>query len=93
MNPLNQIEIEEVSTQYAARMNYFSDKKQKAYEAKIGIIEYNTGKISLTNELHSSVFEFVNSDPDRVLAVATLMQTAAKMVKDHQKDVDTSTNV
>lgn len=93
MNPLNQIEIEEVSTQYTASMNYFSDKKQKTYEAKIGITEYNTGKMSLNNEFHSSVFEFVNSDPDRVLAVATLMQTAAKMVKDHQKDVDTSTNV
>ena len=96
MNPLNnEINIEELSTAYSAKLKYHSDIKGIDYDAAIFVTEHADGKISLSStSVMNSDFCFHSSDPDRVIAIATLMSAAAEMVKRHNKqnDIDTTEN-
>lgn len=87
MNPLNQVNIEEMSTKYDVKLTYHSDKKCQNYDARIEAIEEADGTISLVPYDHSGSFEFVDSDPDRVIAIAQMMMSFAQMVKNNNKSI------
>lgn len=88
----NQISIEEKKTLYDITYTYHSDMKCQNYDAKIIGIEEENGRLSLESN-HCNGFEFQNSDPDRVIAIAQMMMAFAQMVKkNNQKSLDTNTN-
>lgn len=84
----NQINIEEKKTLYDITYTYHSDMKCQNYEAKIIGIEEENGRLSLEPD-HCGGFEFQNSDPDRVIAIAQMMMAFAQMVKNkNNKPID-----
>ena len=93
MSPLNQVNIEEVSTTYNIKLAYHSDKKCQNYDAQIEAQEEADGTVSLSPNHCGRSFEFYHSDPDRVIAIAQMMVAFAQMVKNNNKKViDTTTN-
>lgn len=95
MNPLNQVNIEEVSTEYNIKLRYFSERKNKDYDAVIKGIEEVDGKVTLQAEHggHScNEFEFIHSDPDRVIAIAQMILAFAQMVKNNKSRTQSDTN-
>lgn len=90
MNPLNQVNIEEISTTYDIKLSYHSDRKCQNYDAMIEAAEEADGTISLSPNHCGRSFEFYHSDPDRVIAIAQMMMAFAQMVKNNnQKSIDT----
>lgn len=88
----NQINIEEKKTIYDITYTYHSDMKCQNYDAKIIGIEEGNGRVSIEPN-HCGGFEFQNSDPDRVIAIAQMMMAFAHMVKNNnKKSIDTNTN-
>lgn len=88
----NQINIEEKRTIYDVKYTYHSDIKCQNYDAKITGIEEEDGKISIEPP-ERITFEFQNSDPDRVIAIAQMMMAFAQMVKNkNNKTIDASIN-
>lgn len=88
----NQINIEEKRTIYDVKYTYHSDIKCQNYDAKITGIEEENGKISIEPP-ERITFEFQNSDPDRVIAIAQMMMAFAQMVKNkNNKPIDNSDN-
>jgi len=88
---MNQINIEEKQTVYDVNYQYHSDLKDRDYDAKIIGIEEEDGKISLKPNHCGGIFEFYNSDPDRVIAIAQMMSAFAQMAKlknENKKDID-----
>lgn len=91
MTPLNQVNIEETSTTYDVKLKYHSDRKGRDYTAMIEAREEADGGVSLDPMPCGAGFEFVHSDPDRVIAIAQMMLAFAQMVKNNNKKaVDTS---
>lgn len=89
---MNQINIEEKKTIYDVTYTYHSDMKCQNYDAKITGIEEENGKISIEPP-ERITFEFQNSDPDRVIAIAQMMMAFAQMVKNkNNKPIDTDAN-
>ena len=80
----NQINIEEKKTLYDITYTYHSDMKCQNYEAKIIGIEEENGRLSLEPD-HCNGFEFQNSDPDRVIAIAQMMMAFAQMIKNKKQ--------
>lgn len=97
MNPLNQVNIEELSTMYNIKMSYHSDRKCENYDAKIKGIEESDGSVTIRKRDGEwpDGFVFDHSDPDRVIAIAQMMIGFASMVKNHneQKGVDANISV
>jgi len=94
MNQQNEVDIKKQSTDYDVELVYYSDLKCENYNAKIIGTDWHDGRISL-KPWHSATKEFcfMNSDPDRVVAIAKMMIAFAQMVKDEaKKSIDTSTN-
>lgn len=90
---MNQINIVEKKTLYAITYTYHSDMKCQNYDAKITGIEEENGKISIEPP-ERITFEFQNSDPDRVMAIAQMMIAFAQMVKNkNNKPIDTDNNI
>lgn len=88
----NQINIEEKRTIYDVGYTYHSDMKCQNYDAKIIGTEEENGKISIEPPKRIT-FEFQNSDPDRVIAIAQMMMAFAQMVKNkNNKSIDTDAN-
>lgn len=89
---MNQINIEEKKTIYDITYTYHSDMKCQNYDAKITGIEEDNGRLSLEPD-RCGGFEFNNSDPDRVIAIAQMMLAFAQMVKNkNNKPIDTDAN-
>lgn len=89
----NQINIEEKKTIYDITYTYHSDMKCQNYDAKIIGIEEGDGRVSIEPP-ERITFEFQNSDPDRVIAIAQMMMAFAHMVKNNSKNsIDTNANV
>lgn len=89
---MNQINIEEKKTIYDITYTYHSDMKCQNYDAKIIGTEEDNGKVSIEPP-ERITFEFQNSDPDRVIAIAQMMVAFAQMVKNkNKKDIDISDN-
>lgn len=88
----NQINIEEKKTIYDITYTYHSDMKCQNYDAKITGIEEENGKISIEPP-ERITFEFQNSDPDRVIAIAQMMLAFAQAIKnENKKSIDTDAN-
>lgn len=93
MNPLNQVNIEEISTTYTVKLAYHSDKRCQNYDAQIEAQEEADGTVSLSPNHCGHSFEFSHSDPDRVIAIAQMMMSFAQMVKNNnKKGIDTTIN-
>lgn len=93
MNPLNKINIEEVSTTYDIKLAYHSDRKCQNYDVQIEAQEEADGTISLSPNHCGRLFEFYHSDPDRVIAIAQMILSFAQMAKNNNKKViDPTTN-
>lgn len=91
---MNEINIEEKKTLYDITYTYHSDIKCQNYDAKITGIEEENGKVSLEPDHCGKIFEFYNSDPDRVIAIAQMMMAFAQMVKNKSKNtIDANDNV
>ena len=90
---MSQINIEEKKTIYDITYTYHSDMKCQNYDAKITGIEEANGKVSIEPP-ERITFEFQNSDPDRVIAIAQMMMAFAQMIKNKSKNtIDNSDNV
>lgn len=90
---MNQINIEEKKTIYDVTYTYHSDMKCQNYDAEITGIEEPNGKVSIASNNCNRTFEFVNSDPDRIIAIAQMIMAFAQMVKNkNNKPIDTDTN-
>lgn len=90
---MNQINIAEEKTIYNVTYTYHSDMKCQNYDAKITGIEEENGKISIEPP-ERITFEFQNSDPDRVIAIAQMMMAFAHMAKNKSKNtIDTDSEV
>lgn len=91
---MNEINIEEKKTLYDITYTYHSNMKCQNYDAKITGIEEENGKVSLEPDHCGKIFEFYNSDPDRVIAIAQMMMAFAQMVKNKSKNtIDANDNV
>lgn len=89
----NQINIEEKRTIYDVKYTYHSDMKCQNYDAEITGIEEPSGKVSIASNNCNRTFGFVNSDPDRVIAIAQMMMAFAQMVKNKNKNtIDADNN-
>lgn len=90
---MNQINIAEKKTLYDITYTYHSDMKCQNYDAKITGIEEENGNVSIGPDHCGKTFEFQNSDPDRVIAIAQMMVAFAQMVKNkNNKPIDNSDN-
>lgn len=90
---MNQINIEEKKTIYDVTCTYHSEMKCQNYDAKITGVEEENGRISINPDNCGKIFEFQNSDPDRVIAIAQMMSAFAQMVKNkNNKSIDTDAN-
>ena len=82
---MNQINIEEKKTIYDITYTYHSDMKCQNYDAKITGVEEENGRLSIEPD-RCGGFEFQNSDPDRVIAIAQMIMAFAQMVKNKSKN-------
>ena len=96
MNPLNQVTIEEIATKYDIKLTYHSDLKCENYDIGITGIELPNSKVTIKPSntfFPDDGFKFIESDPDRVIAIAQMMISFAQMVKnENKKCVDTNAN-
>lgn len=94
MSQLNEVNIEETATKYDVELTYHSDLKCENYDVKITGIELPGGKVTIQPSntfFPDDGFKFIESDPDRVIAIAQMMLAFAQMVKNNsKKTIDTS---
>lgn len=97
MGQLNEVNIEETATKYDVKLTYHSDLKCENYDVEIAGIELPGGKVTIQPSntfFPDDGFKFIESDPDRVIAIAQMMMAFAQMVKNEkQKPIDTNDNV
>ena len=93
---MNQINIEEEATKYNVKYTYHSDLKCENYDVEITGIELPNNRVTIQPSkvfFPDDGFIFIESDPDRVIAIAQMMMAFAQMVKNkNNKPIDTSTN-
>ena len=93
---MNQISIEEGPTEYNVKYTYHSDLKCENYDVEITGIEFPNNKVTIQPSntfFPKEGFMFVESDPDRVIAIAQMMMAFAQMVKNkNNKPIDTDSN-
>lgn len=96
MNPLNQVNIEETATEYDVKLTYHSDLKCENYDVEISGIELPNNKITVQpgkTFFANDGFKFIESDPDRVIAIAQMMLAFAQMAKiNSKKAIDNAEN-
>lgn len=94
---MNQINIEEESTKYNVKYTYHSDLKCENYDIEITGIELPDNKVTIqpgNTFFPKEGFMFIESDPDRVIAIAQMIMAFAQMVKNrNDKPVDTDNNI
>lgn len=81
MNEPKQVEIKERSRTYDIKFEYHSDLMCENYDAELLAIQENDRRITFKTKDGDTCFEFIHSDPDRVLALASMMESFARMVK------------
>lgn len=93
---MKEIEIEEISTQYDVKSEYHSDLMCQNYDAEISGMVFTNGRITIRpgrTFFPDDGFKFIESDPDRVIAIAQMIMSFAQMVKkENQKRVDINAN-
>lgn len=89
----NKITISPKSKMYDIKMQYHSDLMCENYDAEIVAIQESDNRITFSAKTKHFVdgFVFNHSDPDRVIAIARMMQSFAEMVKnENKKPIDIS---
>ena len=76
-----QVEIKERARTYDIKLEYHSDLMCENMDAEIIAIQEADGRISFKTANGNSTFEFTHSDPDRVLAIAGMLKSFARMAK------------
>ena len=75
------VEIKERSRVYDIKFGYHSDLMCQNYDAEVIAIQEADGRVSFETPTHDNCFEFIHSDPDRVLAIANMLKSFAEMAK------------
>ena len=76
-----EIEIKERSRSYDIKLEYHSDLLCENFDAEILAAQEPDGKISFSTDSGYRSFEFIHSDPDRVIAIANMLRSFAEMAK------------
>lgn len=90
----NDIAITEKSRTYDIKFEYHSDLMCENYDAEILAIQESDNRVTFSpKDKYDDGFTFKHSDPDRVIAIAKMMQAFAEMAKkDNKKAIDISKN-
>ena len=106
MNPID-ITIEQKDTTYKVKATYHSDSMCQNYDVDFTAIEHNDGRITFLPRIDSpktkypflewpqdeEAFSFLHSDPDRIIALSSMMKSFAEMVKkENKKSIDLDSN-
>lgn len=83
---MENINISPAREEFDIGLTYHSDMKGKNYDAKIVGILHGDGTITLrpVDKISPAGSQFVNSDPDRVIAIANLLKAFAEMAKERK---------
>ena len=81
MTEKRQVEIKERARSYDIKVGYHSDLMCENFDVEILAAQEPDGKISFTTGNGCRSFEFIHSDPDRVIAIADMFKTFAEMAK------------
>lgn len=94
---MNQINIEEEATKYNVKYTYHSDIKCENYDVEITGIELPNNRVTIQPSktfFPNDGFKFIESDPDRVIAIAQMMMAFAQMAKNkNNKPIDKKNKV
>lgn len=83
----NQVKIEEKAKTYDIKLEYHSDLMCENYDAEILAIQESDGRITFSpKNKYEDSFTFKHSDPDRVIAIAKMIQAFAEMAKEENKN-------
>lgn len=82
-----EIEIKERSRTYDIKFEYHSDLLCENFDIELLAIQEDDGRISFKTRDKDACFEFIHSDPDRVIALASMMAEFAKMMKKNNIDI------
>lgn len=95
MTNVKQVEIKEKSRMYDVKLEYHSDLMCENHDAEFRAIQESDGRITfIPNNSYSEGFVFNHSDPDRVIALASMMKSFAKKIKKERANtIDISDNV
>lgn len=87
-----EISIKEKSRVYDIKFEYHSDLMCENYDAEILAIQESDNRVTFSpKDKYDDGFTFKHSDPDRVIAIAKMMQAFAEMAKkDNKKAIDIS---
>lgn len=83
---MENIDISPIREDFDIECTYHSDRQCQNYDASISGILWGDGTISLrpVDKSSSTGFQFINSDPDRVIAIANLLKAFAEMAKERK---------
>lgn len=80
---MERVTIQQKSRTYDVKLEYHSDFMCQNYDAEVYCVQESDGRITIRPDGNPIAvgFVFEHSDPDRVIAVARMMQAFAEMVK------------
>lgn len=92
MTEEKQVKIEERARTYDIKLEYHSDLMCENYDAEILAIQESDNRVTFSpKDKYDDSFTFKHSDPDRVIAIAKMMQAFAELAKkDNKKAIDIS---
>lgn len=82
----NNVEIAPVKEVFVATNTYHSDRKCQNYDLEVQAELSEDGTITLAPKGSCAIdgFTFINSDPDRVIAIAEMIKGFATMAKERR---------
>lgn len=80
---MEKVTIQPKTRTYDVKLGYHSDLMCQNYDAEVYCVQESDGRVTIRPDGNPMVvgFVFEHSDPDRVIAVARMMQAFAEMVK------------
>ena len=80
---MEKVTIQQKSRTYDVKLGYHSDFMCQNYDAELYCVQESDGRITIRPDGNPIAvgFVFEHSDPDRVIAVARMMQAFAEMAK------------
>lgn len=80
---MERVTIQQKSRTYDVKLEYHSDFMCQNYDAEVYCVQESDGRITIRPDGNPIAvgFVFEHSDPDKVIAVARMMQAFAEMVK------------
>lgn len=85
---MEKVIIQQKSRTYDVKLGYHSDLMCQNYDAEVYCVQESDGRVTVRPDGNPIAVGFVfdHSDPDRVIAVAKMMQAFAEMVKEESKN-------